>query len=618
MKIFVERIIIRNRAPFESLDLTFNENEIAVLTAVNGRGKTTILSHIVDAWHEMARSYFHGEFEGKQNKCYRISTALFNINPSEPSFVYIRFKIPEGYIDYVDIRNNCTREQYDAVIQLEGKIPFNEELLNELEQSNNIKHVSSNFDKKRANSIFENNVITYFPSYRYEVPGYLNDPYKIKLDFTKEMSYTNYLPNLLEVVTGLPQIANWIMDVVLDMEIYKQQPVSLPNGNQQVIDISLERSNLWNNLTKIIQQTLVSKHGEGSLRFGISRRNSGRMRISIVKDKHINGDSISEQFYPTIFNLSSGEAAILCLFGEILRQADKIQNNISLQQITGIVLIDETDKHLHIKLQKEVLPQLFNLFPNVQFIVSSHSPFLNIGFAKNKQTKQRATIIDLDQNGIRIPLQENALYQEVYEMMIGANENYAKLYQKLSEMENKSILFVEDTYTQIYKVAYLKFKELNFDENNMDEIFENNANFYIYGKGNRNNLQGFLNNPCMNEWKTKTIIGLFDFDDAYEDYQKLKNDNKWEEISDDEYKGLYQKRKDCNVYAMMLPIPDFRKKIAGKNQSVKKLEVELLITDEKIKEIFGDSAYAIETIIEGLDIPKIKNKNDFWKKAMKL
>lgn len=42
MKIFVERIIIKNRAPFESLDLAFNENEIAVLTAVNGRGKTTI------------------------------------------------------------------------------------------------------------------------------------------------------------------------------------------------------------------------------------------------------------------------------------------------------------------------------------------------------------------------------------------------------------------------------------------------------------------------------------------------------------------------------------------------------------------------------------------------
>jgi predicted ATP-binding protein involved in virulence len=149
-------------------------------------------------------------------------------------------------------------------------------------------------------------------------------------------------------------------------------------------------------------------------------------------------------------HLSSGEAAILCLFGEILRQADKNRNNIALQQITGIVLIDEVDKHLHIKLQKEVLPALFNLFPNIQFIISSHSPFLNIGFAENMGTKTRASIIDLDQAGIRIPLFQNIIYQEVYQMMLNENENYAKLYQELSSSQRKPILFVEDhVYTNL-------------------------------------------------------------------------------------------------------------------------------------------------------------------------
>ena len=78
MKIFVERIIIKNRAPFESLDLAFNENEIAVLTAVNGRGKTTILSYIVDAWYEMVRPHFRNEFKGKENEYYRISSSILN------------------------------------------------------------------------------------------------------------------------------------------------------------------------------------------------------------------------------------------------------------------------------------------------------------------------------------------------------------------------------------------------------------------------------------------------------------------------------------------------------------------------------------------------------------
>ena len=82
------------------MDLIFNENEIAVLSAINGQGKTTILSHIVNAWHEMVRPFFAYEFEGKENKYYRVSSSIFNINQNEPSFVYIRFKIQDGYIDY--------------------------------------------------------------------------------------------------------------------------------------------------------------------------------------------------------------------------------------------------------------------------------------------------------------------------------------------------------------------------------------------------------------------------------------------------------------------------------------------------------------------------------------
>jgi predicted ATP-binding protein involved in virulence len=58
MKLYLSSATFYNRAPFEKLVLHFEENEIAVLTAVNGRGKTTILSHIVDAFHEMAKPFF--------------------------------------------------------------------------------------------------------------------------------------------------------------------------------------------------------------------------------------------------------------------------------------------------------------------------------------------------------------------------------------------------------------------------------------------------------------------------------------------------------------------------------------------------------------------------------
>ncbi|MCM1515806.1 MAG: AAA family ATPase [Paraprevotella sp.] len=47
----------------------------------------------------------------------------------------------------------------------------------------------------------------------------------------------------------------------------------------------------------------------------------------------------------------------------------------------GIVLIDEIDLHLHPQWQRDILVQLHRTFPNVQFIVSTHSPVIVMGAA---------------------------------------------------------------------------------------------------------------------------------------------------------------------------------------------------------------------------------------------
>ena len=47
-----------------------------------------------------------------------------------------------------------------------------------------------------------------------------------------------------------------------------------------------------------------------------------------------------------------------------------------IKQTEGIVLIDEIDLHLHPKWQKQVVERLLNTFPKVQFVASSHSPFI--------------------------------------------------------------------------------------------------------------------------------------------------------------------------------------------------------------------------------------------------
>ena len=59
--------------------------------------------------------------------------------------------------------------------------------------------------------------------------------------------------------------------------------------------------------------------------------------------------------------------------------------------IPGIVLIDEVETHLHLALQKQVLELLTTIFPNVQFIVSTHSPFI-------LNSLENATIYDLEKH----------------------------------------------------------------------------------------------------------------------------------------------------------------------------------------------------------------------------
>lgn len=78
---------------------------------------------------------------------------------------------------------------------------------------------------------------------------------------------------------------------------------------------------------------------------------------------------------PYGFNeLSDGYSAILDIIMDlIMRMENKASRAYDLE---GIVLIDEIEAHLHISLQKKILPFLTKLFPNVQFIVTTHSPFI--------------------------------------------------------------------------------------------------------------------------------------------------------------------------------------------------------------------------------------------------
>jgi predicted ATP-binding protein involved in virulence len=72
--------------------------------------------------------------------------------------------------------------------------------------------------------------------------------------------------------------------------------------------------------------------------------------------------------------LSDGYSAIFNIVAELIMRME--QSKSKSYDAQGIVLIDEIETHLHIELQKKILPFLTTFFPRIQFIVTTHSPFV--------------------------------------------------------------------------------------------------------------------------------------------------------------------------------------------------------------------------------------------------
>jgi len=77
----------------------------------------------------------------------------------------------------------------------------------------------------------------------------------------------------------------------------------------------------------------------------------------------------------TVNQLSGGELNLIAMIGDLARRM-AIANPDSTKPLlgSGIVLIDEIDLHLHPKWQRMIVPKLRYVFPNCQFIISTHSP----------------------------------------------------------------------------------------------------------------------------------------------------------------------------------------------------------------------------------------------------
>ncbi len=135
-----------------------------------------------------------------------------------------------------------------------------------------------------------------------------------------------------------------------------------------------------------------------------------------------------------IFNfngLASGYSAILRIIFELVLRTQNTPNKTNSE---GIVLIDEPETHLHVEMQKKIMPMLIKMFPHIQFIVATHSPFILNSVANT-------VVYDLEK---RVRAKDFSAY--AYDSIV---EKY----------------FDNDKYSEIVKLKLNKFKKLLFNKN---------------------------------------------------------------------------------------------------------------------------------------------------------
>ena len=141
-------------------------------------------------------------------------------------------------------------------------------------------------------------------------------------------------------------------------------------------------------------------------------KNNGFYEIR-YQEKNEKGDTFDSV---KLNDLAAGYRGIITMIGDMMRRFNNYMEK-SFEEVTGIVIIDEFDAHLHPKYQYELPKLLSTVFPKIQFIVSTHSPIPLLGVEPNtavvltvNRTKELGITVDRLDDDIDIDrLSANAL-----------------------------------------------------------------------------------------------------------------------------------------------------------------------------------------------------------------
>ena len=528
----------------------FNENGNpvpCVLIGENGTGKTLVVTNLVDTLIEAKRKVYGSSLnETTENKYYKIGSKNYIKYGQDYSRVKVGFEHnnKKCYLfDIMALNGDAYLQQHDGT-EIGNRTWFKDE--------GYYKEVLGTLTKKE----FDQFIALYFPADRYYYPLWFN---RGNVSLTHHVVGRNINSPKTNIVKYdlYDEIQAWLIDVYLEKNIY-----AIPNNipNKSIIPVELTGQYLNVIVPTVIQNhisQILSTIRNSSINFfqGFNRLNKSL------------GFSSGTSSVADISQLSEGEMNLFCIFSSILKDWEYTHGAITtLDEINGCVLIDEADLGLHIDYAYRALPKLMKLFPKVQFILTSHSPFFLVGL--KQEYGDNVDILNMPE-GIRITdlntFSEVKKAQQLFNDSIKElQENYMFIQQQINELNKdfgKIYIFTEGKTDVV--LLNKAIKELNITDLSIE------IRAATKGKCNGDDaVKSLLERLQDNEFASNLVIGLFDRDKEidFSDINKQKRS-----LLKCDYIKLGN-----NLYAFALPIPHGRTEIND-------ISIEHYFTDDEIK-----------------------------------
>lgn len=497
---YFENLEIENVGPIKSLELNFPKNEDGspkpvIFVGKNGSGKSVILSHLMN-FFLVAQSNAFKDSDIESGMTFKLRSPEY-IRHGE-HFYRTKVKVDSGF--FVDeIQAAYNRSYFEEKL---GYTPLDKNWTQIGSNSSSVfvSNLSKNIPKLTQE--MENFTCLYFPANRFEEPAWLNlENLKNRAEYSRTSGMSGNSDRRIINYSPLKQNQDWLLDIIYDSHAIERRVLERRQANGLPLPPILVSDGQATSALNAIGNFLRSLFQmSGNLTFDVGQRGRRRIGVSI-------GGTVATN---NLFSLSTGQTQILNMFLSLIRDFDFSKSPLnSISDIKGCVIVDEIDLHLHADMQFKILPEIIKLFPNVQFVLTSHSPLFLMGMEK-QLGPDKFEIIDLP-SGNRIQVENFVEFEDAYISFSQSRKFENDVKQKIAQSQ-MNLVFVEGTtdVDYIFKAAELLDKE---------ELLETFQLHDGEGAGNLKNVYKQFGTEIARALPQKVLL-LFDCDTNQPENQK--------------------------------------------------------------------------------------------------